>query len=149
MYRVRSGALEVFLVHPGGPLWARKDLGAWSIPKGEYWEDEDPFSAAKREFEEETGVQPEGDFLPLSDVKQSPKKTVKAWAFEGDCDPAAVHSNLFSMEWPPGSGRIERFPEVDRGEWFTVDAAKTKIHKAQLRLLEELVEKLGDIPSAT
>lgn len=144
MYRVRGGTLEVFLVHPGGPLWARKDLGAWSIPKGEYAEGEEPLSAARREFEEETGMKPEGDLLPLSDVRQSNNKIVKAWAFEGDCDAAAARSNLFSMEWPPGSGKIEKFPEVDRAEWFTVDAAKSKILKAQIRLIEDLVEKLGD-----
>jgi len=142
MYRVRSGALEVFLVHPGGPLWARKDLGAWSIPKGEYPEGQDALSAARREFEEETGLKPEGEFLPLSDLRQSQKKIVKAWAFEGECDAAAARSNLFSMEWPPGSGKIEKFPEVDRAEWFTVEAAKSKILKAQIKLIEELVEKL-------
>jgi len=146
MYRVRGGALEVFLVHPGGPLWARKDLGAWSIPKGEYSEGEDPLSAARREFEEETGLKPEGDLLPLPDVRQSNNKTVKAWAFAGDCDAAAARSNLFSMEWPPGSGKIEKFPEVDRAEWFTVDAAKSKILKAQIRLIEELVAKLDRPP---
>jgi len=145
MYRVRGGTLEVLLVHPGGPLWARKDLGAWSIPKGEYSEGEEPLSAARREFEEETGVKPEGDLLPLSDLRQSKQKIVKAWAFEGDCDAAAARSNLFSMEWPPGSGKIEKFLEVDRAEWFTVDAAKSKILKAQIRLIEDLVEKLGDL----
>jgi predicted NUDIX family NTP pyrophosphohydrolase len=145
MYRVRGGVLEVLLVHPGGPLWAKKDLGAWSIPKGEYAEGEEPLNAARREFEEETGMKPEGDLLPLADLRQSKQKIVKAWAFEGDCDAAAARSNLFSMQWPPGSGKTEKFPEVDRAEWFTVDAAKSKILKAQIRLIEDLVEKIKDL----
>ena len=121
-------------------------MGAWSIPKGEYSEGQDALSAARREFEEETGLKAEGDLLPLSDVRQSNNKIVKAWAFEGDCDAAAARSNLFSMEWPPGSGKMEKFPEVDRAEWFTVDAAKSKILKAQIRLIEELVAKLDRPP---
>src|SRR5262252_3749819 len=118
MYRRREGGLEVFLVHPGGPFWAKKDLGAWSIPKGEYDEGEEPLAAARREFEEETGIQPEGHFVPLKTIKQPGGKTVLAWAFEGDADVAAIKSNTFSMEWPPHSGKQQDFPEVDRAGWF-------------------------------
>lgn len=139
MYRRRHGSLEIFLVHPGGPFWARKDLGAWSIPKGEF-SDEDPLQAARREFEEETGfpVSAGEAFLPLEAVRQPGGKTVHAWAFEGDCDAEEVTSNTFSMEWPRGSGREQEFPEVDRAEWFTLDTARTKILKGQRPLLEQL-----------
>lgn len=120
MYRVRSGVLQVFLVHPGGPFWARKDLGAWSIPKGLLDPDEDPLAAAQREFEEETGFKVSELFMPLAPVKQHSGKVIQAWAVEGDCDPSAIRSNTFSIEWPPRSDRQQEFPEVDRAAWFRV-----------------------------
>lgn len=138
MYRRRDGNLVVFLVHMGGPYWAKKDMGAWSIPKGEYESGEDPFDVAKREFFEETGFTAVGDFTRLADIKQPGGKVVSAWAFEGDCDAKAMTSNTFSMEWPPRSGRFREFPEVDRAEWFDPDTAKEKILKGQRPLIEEL-----------
>jgi predicted NUDIX family NTP pyrophosphohydrolase len=138
MYRFVDGNLEVFLVHMGGPYWAKKDAGAWSIPKGEYESGEDPFEAAKREFLEETGFAPAGEFIRLKDLKQPGGKVVCAWAFEGDCEANAIRSNTFSMEWPPRSGRFQEFPEVDRAEWFSPDAAKEKILKGQRPFIEEL-----------
>jgi predicted NUDIX family NTP pyrophosphohydrolase len=135
--------LEVFLVHPGGPLWSKKDLGAWSIPKGLYEEDETPLNAAKREFEEETGFHPDGDYLELGDLRQPGGKIVTAWAFEGDCDPAQLVSNTFSMEWPPHSGRQIVAPEVDRGAWFTVPEARQRILIGQQPFLDRLVQKLS------
>lgn len=138
MYRFRNKVLEVFLVHPGGPFWAKKDLGSWSIPKGEYAWGEDPLTAAKREFQEETGFEANGELKPLTPLKQPSSKTIMAWAFEGDCDAGAIRSNTFSIEWPPHSGKQRKFPEVDRAEWFTVDAAKDKILKGQAGFLEEL-----------
>jgi len=143
MYRRRGGAVEVFLVHPGGPFWAKKDAAAWSIPKGEFADDEDPLAAAQREFAEETGLTPSGPFTALTPIKQTGGKTVQAWAVEGDCDPASVRSNTFTMEWPPRSGRRQEFPEVDRAEWFTLDVARNKIHKDQVALLEELERLLS------
>ncbi len=139
MYRER----EVFLVHPGGPFWAKKDLGAWSICKGEYVDGELPLEAAKREFHEETGFVAEGDFLDLGTVKQAGGKLVSAWAFSGDCDPASLVSNRFQMEWPPRSGRLMEIPEVDRGGWFSVGEAKEKILKSQTPFLDRLVQLLG------
>ena len=139
MYRLRSGALEVLLVHLGGPFWAKKDDGAWFIPKGEINPQENPFAAAKREFEEETGVTPTGIFLALGDVRHKSGKTVVAWAFEGNCDPAAVRSNTFSMEWPPKSGKQQEFPEVDRAVFFTVEQAKEKMHPGEF----EFVRRVG------
>lgn len=147
MYRKRNGALQVFLVHPGGPLWVNKDLGAWSIPKGEIDTEEDPLSAAQREFEEETGFPVSGRFIPLSPVKLKSGKTVKAWAVEGDCDPEAIRSNTFQMEWPPKSGRQREFPEVDLAAWFALEEAKEKINKAQLPLIEELTHLRNSIQS--
>ena len=141
VYRLRNGNLEVLLVHPGGPFWAKKDEGAWSIPKGEMTEDEDPLKAAKREFFEETGFQIDGNFIALTPVKQAGGKWVYAWAVEGDCDAESIKSNTFSMEWPPRSGKRKEFPEVDRAAWFTLDQAKQKILKGQLSLLEELCRK--------
>jgi predicted NUDIX family NTP pyrophosphohydrolase len=143
MFRRIHGTLEVLLVHPGGPLWANKDDGAWSIPKGEYTAEEDPREAAKREFKEETGLDAGGPLLELTAIRQS-GKDVKAWAFEGDCDPAAVTSNAFSMEWPPHSGRRQSFPEVDRAAWFGVDEATRKILKGQIGFLVDLVHKLRE-----
>ncbi len=138
LYRQRQKHLEVFLVHPGGPFWERKDLGAWSIPKGEFGPAEAALVAAKREFAEETGFTVDGDFLELAPVKQPSGKTVHAWAVQGDVDASAIHSNTFSMQWPPKSGRFQEFPEVDRGEWFDLPAAKQKISAGQLPLLEQL-----------
>jgi predicted NUDIX family NTP pyrophosphohydrolase len=138
LYRIRDGILEVFLVHPGGPFWEKKDLGVWSIPKGEIDEGEDPLEAARREFKEETGFWPEGIFRELAPVRQRSGKIVHAWAVQGDCDPAAVRSNTFTMEWPPRSGTQQEFPEVDRGGWFAVNLAKEKILEGQRGLLDEL-----------
>jgi predicted NUDIX family NTP pyrophosphohydrolase len=145
LYRRRGDTVEVLLVHPGGPFWAKKDRGAWSIPKGELAEGEDALAAARRELAEETGLAPEGDFVALTPVRQKAGKTVHAWAVEGDCDPDAIRSNTFSMEWPPRSGRQQSFPEVDRAEWFEPTAAAEKIHPAQATLLRELLAKLADI----
>lgn len=138
LYKRKDGVLHVFLVHPGGPFFAKKDAGAWSVPKGEIDEGEDALAAAKREFEEETGCRPEGEFIPLSEVTQKSGKIVRAWAVEGDCDAQTIRSNTFTLEWPPRSGRMREFPEVDRAGWFTVGAAKEKINPAQIALLEEL-----------
>jgi len=138
MFRKRDGQLQVFLVHPGGPLWTKKDIGAWSIPKGEIDPGEDPLSAAQREFEEETGVKISGRFIPLSSVKLKSGKVVQAWAVEGECDPETIKSNTFSMEWPPRSGRKQEFPEIDRAAWFGIGEAKEKINKGQVPLIEEL-----------
>ena len=143
MFRRRSTAVEIFLVHMGGPFWARKDAGAWSIPKGEYEPGEAPLAAAKREFQEETGFTPRGELIPLGEVKQASGKIVTAWAFEGDCDPAQIRSNTFSMEWPPKSGKSREFPEVDRADWFPLDAARGKLLKGQLGFLDRLVASLG------
>jgi predicted NUDIX family NTP pyrophosphohydrolase len=143
MYRRNSGQLEVFLAHPGGPFWAKKDLGAWSLPKGEYDETEPALEAAKREFEEETGVVARGDFLELGEVKQPSGKLVSAWAFEGDCEPGKLTSNLCQLEWPPRSGRFIEFPEVDRAEWFSIHEAKQRILKGQQPFLDRLSRKLS------
>lgn len=139
MYRGRHDSLEVFLVHPGGPFFKNKDDGAWSIPKGEINEGEDSLDAARRELEEETGCTPEGSFLPLKAVKQKSGKIVLAWAVENDCDADSIKSNTFSVEWPPKSGRMQEFPEVDRAAWFTIGQARQKINPAQASLLDELI----------
>ena len=138
LYRKVDSALEVFLVHPGGPFWAKKDDGAWSIPKGEFDEKEDPLEAAKREFREETGLVADGEFQPLKPIRQKGGKIAYAWAVQFDVDASAIKSNAFSIEWPPGSGRIREFPEIDRAEWFKIELAKHKILKSQLDLLEQL-----------
>lgn len=138
MYQLRRGLVEVFLVHPGGPFWEKKDLGTWSIPKGEYDDGEDSFEVAKREFLEETGYVAFGRFLPLAPLKQPSGKIITIWAFEGDCDASTITSNTFTMEWPPGSGREGEFPEVDRAGWFSIPAAKEKITKGQIGFLDEL-----------
>ena len=140
VYRIREGRLEIFLVHPGGPFWARKDAGAWSIPKGEFVQSEDPLEAARREFQEETGHEIEGSFLPLKPIKQAGGKTVHAWAVQGDIDPERIQSNTFTMEWPRGSGRQKEFPEVDRAEWFEVEEARRRILPGQAGFLDELVD---------
>jgi predicted NUDIX family NTP pyrophosphohydrolase len=142
MYRVQNGKLEVLLVHLGGPFWAKKDEGAWFIPKGEITAGEDELSAAKREFEEETGFQPHGTFIPLGKVRHKSGKTVHAWAFEGACDSHSIKSNTFTMEWPPRSGKKREFPEVDRAGWFTLEAARNKIHRDEFALLERLEKSL-------
>ncbi len=147
MYRRCDGELEVMLVHPGGPFWAKKDLGSWSIPKGEYTHDEDPFEVAKREFQEETGFKAKGEFTPLAPIKQPSGKLITVWAFEGDCDTSKIKSNTFTMEWPPRSGKQQEFPEVDRAGWFTIAVAKEKIIKGQLGFIDELYQTLtGDTP---
>ena len=143
MYRRRSENVEVLLVHPGGPFWATKDLAAWSLPKGEYPEGEDPFATAVREFEEETSMRPDGQFIPLGQIRQPSGKLVTAWAFEGDCDPTTIKSNLFSMEWPKRSGKMAEYPEIDRGDWFTFAVARRKIHRGQVGFLERLAQHLG------
>jgi len=142
MYRYRDRVLEVFLVHPGGPFWAKKDRGAWSIPKGEYPPEEDALAAARREFAEETGCAFQGELLPLTPRRQPSGKLITAWAFAGDCDPATIRSNTFSMEWPPNSGRQQEFPEIDRAAWFTLEVAKEKIIPGQLGFLAELEQIL-------
>ncbi len=138
MYRRRQGVAQVLLVHPGGPYWANKDRGAWTIPKGEIEQGEEAFAAAVREFGEETGFRPEGDeFRPLSPVSLKSRKTVYAWAFEGDCDPGALRSTFFTMEWPPHSGREQEFPEADRAEWLSLEEAKERIQAGQRGFIEE------------
>jgi predicted NUDIX family NTP pyrophosphohydrolase len=143
MFRRRAGDLQVLLVHPGGPFWAKKDLGAWTIPKGELAEGEDELAAARREFEEETGFRPSGPFLPLGHIRQKGGKVVHAWAFEGDGDAAAVHSNTCRVEWPPRSGRWLEVPEVDRAEWFDPEQARRQINPAQAELVDALERTLA------
>jgi len=143
LYRRRAGALELFLVHPGGPFWAGRDEGAWSIPKGEYEPPEEPLAAARREFAEETGTVIDGPFHPLTPLRQRSGKLITAFAAEGNLDPQRLHSNQFSMEWPPKSGRLQSFPEVDRGEWYALERARTKITSGQRPLLDELAAWLG------
>jgi predicted NUDIX family NTP pyrophosphohydrolase len=138
VYRKRDGKTEVLLVHPGGPFWKNKDAGAWSIPKGEFATGEDPLDVAKREFQEETGLTIDGSFQPLAPIKQRGGKTVYAWAVEADLDVSHVKSNTFTMEWPPRSGKQQEFPEVDRAEWFSLDAATEKINDGQRELLQQL-----------
>jgi predicted NUDIX family NTP pyrophosphohydrolase len=142
MYRRQQDEVEVFLVHPGGPYWASKDQGVWTIPKGEYEDDEEPFAAAKREFFEETGFIAHGEFLSLGEVRQKIGKLVTAWAFEGDCDPAQLQSNTCEIEWPPKSGKRLQIPEVDRGRWFTMDEAHRYIRQELDELLLRLVRQL-------
>lgn len=138
LYRLNGNKAQVLLVHPGGPVWANKDNGAWSIPKGEFGEDEDPLEAAKREFKEELGQAAGNDFIALNPVKLKSGKIVYAWAAEGEFDTGKLKSNLFEMEWPPKSGSIQSFPEVDHASWFTLDEAKDKINIGQIPLLKEL-----------
>jgi predicted NUDIX family NTP pyrophosphohydrolase len=138
VHRKRAGAVEVLLAHPGGPFWAKRDAGAWSIPKGEYSDSEDPETAARREFTEETGWTIEGELKPLGEIRQKAGKVVTAFAAEGDFDPASLESNRFEMEWPPKSGRIASFPEVDRAGWFGLAEARDKIVEGQQPLLDRL-----------
>lgn len=142
LYRFTSGALEVLLAHPGGPFWAKKDLGAWSIPKGEFDDTEDALDAAKREFLEETGTHATGEFIKLTPIVQKGGKTVHAWAVEQDIDPMIIKSNTFTMEFPPRSGRIQEYPEIDRAEWFIIPEALEKINSGQRMLITQLVLKL-------
>ena len=142
LYRAGAAGLEVLLVHPGGPFWAKKDLGAWSIPKSEYDPGEDPQACALREFEEETGTRlSEPELVDLGAVVQKAGKEVTAWAARGDLDPADVRSNSFTMEWPPRSGRQQEFPEIDRAEWFTLDQARAKLVAAQAELIDRLAKR--------
>lgn len=144
LYRRGPGGLEVLLVHPGGPLWARRDEGAWSIPKGEHGSDEDPLVAARREFREELGQDPPpGEPVPLGEIRQPGGKRVSAFAVEGDLDVREVRSGTFEMEWPPRSGRSQRFPEVDRAGWFSLEEARRKLLPGQVPFLARLVETLG------
>ncbi|MEI6950165.1 NUDIX domain-containing protein [Paraflavisolibacter sp. H34] len=144
LYRFRDRELEVFLVHPGGPLWAHKDTGAWSVPKGEFTDEEDPLAAARRELQEETGFQVSGPFLPLTPIVQKAGKKVVAWALEQDVDAADFRcSSYFPLQWPPGSGQWKSFPETDKGAWFGLAEAREKINPKQAALLEELQQLAG------
>lgn len=142
LYRRTPGGVEVFLAHPGGPFWVHKDEGAWTIPKGVVDEGEELLAAARREFEEETGIRPDGPFLPLGSVRQKAGKVVHAWAWEGDADPARVRSNVTRTEWPRGSGRWHTYPEIDRCAWFDLETAKRKINPAQAELIDRLERML-------
>jgi len=142
VYRLRAGELQVFLVHPGGPFWVKKDAGAWTIPKGEF-EDEEPLAAAKREFKEETGLSMDGDFRPLAPVTLKSGKVVHAWAVESDLDASKIESNTFEIEWPPKSGKMREFPEMDRAGWFGLDEAVEKINPAQAGFVRELADILS------
>lgn len=145
LFRYIAGELEILLVHPGGPYWTKKDEGAWSVPKGEFTEGDDPFEAAKREFQEETGQKPPTrDAMALRPLRQPSGKLIFAWAVKGDFNTATLKSNTFSMEWPPGSGRQEEFPEVDKAEWFSLEEAKRKISKGQVKLIEQIQEKIEE-----
>jgi predicted NUDIX family NTP pyrophosphohydrolase len=144
MYRLRAGAVECLLAHPGGPFFKNKDLGAWTIPKGELHPGEAPLSAAIREFQEELGLKPIGKFVALRSITQKSGKLVHAWAFEGDCDPGAIRSNTFSLEWPPRSGRTHDFPEVDRAAFFGLEEARQKINPAQVPFLDEVLLTIKD-----
>lgn len=142
LYKITDGELLVFLAHPGGPLWKSKDNESWSIPKGEFTDDEKPFEAAIREFEEETGIELSGNFIELQPVKLKSGKMVHAWALEGDADADSITSNTFEMQWPPRSGKFQSFPEIDKAAWFSVDDALAKINPAQRALIIELASKL-------
>jgi predicted NUDIX family NTP pyrophosphohydrolase len=143
MYRRRDRRIEIFLVHPGGPFWEKKDWGAWSIPKGEYAEGENPLAAARREFTEETGFEADRNLIDLGNVKQAGGKIVSIWAVEDDCDPAKLRSNFCMIEWPPRSGRKVEIPEVDRGAWFTTEEARQRILKGQEPVIDLLLERVN------
>jgi predicted NUDIX family NTP pyrophosphohydrolase len=142
MYRRRGESIEVFLVHPGGPFWVKKDLGAWTIPKGEYLSDENPLDAARREFQEETGFVAPENCVALGELKQASGKIVTAWAVEGDCEPSKLVSNTCEIEWPPRSGRRIEIPEVDRGSWFTLAGARERILNGQIPFLDRIEVEL-------
>lgn len=143
LYRFKHHTMEVLLVHPGGPFWAKKDAAAWSIPKGEFDNDEGALDAARREFKEETGIAVDGDFITLKPVKLKSGKTIYAFALQGDLDTSSISSNYFEMEWPPRSGKKQSFPEIDKSEWFTIGVAREKINSAMIPLLDELVKLKG------
>ena len=143
LFRRREAGVEVFLVHPGGPFWAKKDEGAWSIPKGLYEDDEDPFAAAQREFAEEVGTRIDGEFASLGEFKLPSGKRLSVWAVEGELDASTVSSNLFEMEWPPKSGKRAQFPEVDRAGWFTPEIARSKLTKGQMQVLDAFLATAG------
>ncbi|MEP7145201.1 MAG: NUDIX domain-containing protein [Ferruginibacter sp.] len=143
LYRQKKNGVEFYLVHPGGPLWKNRDTGAWSIPKGEFTDEEEPLDAAKRELEEETGIKCNGPFLELTAIKQKGGKIVYAWAAEKDIDPGTIKSNTFQMEWPPKSGQLKDFPEIDKGQWFFADEAKQKLNTFQSAFIDELIDKLN------
>ena len=142
LYRFQKDGVEVFLVHPGGPFWVNKDNGSWSIPKGEYNDDEDALEAAQREFQEETGLSIQGNFIELGEVRQPSGKRVMVWALENDQEVEDIRSNTFQLEWPPKSGKMQEFPEVDRGGWFSIPEARQKILKGQIPFLDKLEEKI-------
>jgi predicted NUDIX family NTP pyrophosphohydrolase len=143
VYRVKNKTVEVFLCHPGGPFYKNKDNGVWTIPKGEFDKDEEPFTAAKREFKEETGQDIEGDFIPMRSIKyKDGRKIVYAWAVQGDIDASKIKSNTFPLEWPPSSGKFVEVPEVDRADWFTIEIAQQKILPSLSRLLNDLIENV-------
>ena len=148
MYRFNKSVLEVLLVHPGGPFWAKKDAGVWSIPKGEYEPGEEPLAVARREFKEETGYDATGEFKPLEPLKQPGGKLVSAWAIEGDLDADTIKSNTFTMQWPPRSGRLAEFPEVDRAGWFPVPEARQKMLKGQVGFVDQLCKRIGVDPGS-
>jgi predicted NUDIX family NTP pyrophosphohydrolase len=143
LYRFSGGRLEVMLVHPGGPFWKNKDDGAWSIPKGIFDENEDALSAARREFEEETGFSIDGEFIYLGELRQPSKKIVHAWAVKSDIDVTLINSNTFSVEWPKNSGILREYPEIDKGDWFDLETAGRKILKGQVGFINKLIEVLG------
>lgn len=143
MYRHGPRGLEVLLAHPGGPYWVRRDEGSWTLPKGECHDGEDALDAACREFNEETGFTPCGPYLPLGELRQKSGKRITAWAFTGDCDPAALQSNQFEMEWPPRTGRRQSFPEIDRAAWFTLDEARRRLIAGQAGFLDALEQVLA------
>jgi len=145
LFRQLDGRLQVMLVHPGGPYWDNKDEGVWSIPKGLFEENEGPLEAARREFAEETGFEAEGEFIELGEFVQQSGKIVHAWALESDLDTTRIRSNTFTLEWPPNSGRFEDYPEIDRGQWFDIAEARTKITKGQLGFISRLIERLESI----
>lgn len=144
LYRRKGKQLEVFLAHPGGPFWVKKDMGSWSVPKGEYLEGEEPLQAAIREFEEETGYRPSGDFIQLSTIRQKGHKTVHCWAVTGDLDADSIVSNQFEIEWPPRSGKMRTFPEIDRAAWFSISIAREKINERQVSFIDELVKCIDE-----
>jgi len=142
MYRSKDQVFQVLLVHPGGPFWSRKDFGAWFVPKGELNSDEEPLAAARREFQEETGIEAKGPFTPLGEVKHKSGKKVIAWAVEGDWDTSLLRSNTFTMDWPPKSGQQQEFPEIDRAQFFSLSEARKRIHEAECPFLDRVAEHL-------